>query len=82
MWVTTFIVIMQMGESLLQLCKWYFLQCIMCITVSVVIMQVTISVTAMWVAVSSNNFIFLSLEFLELELENIYSDNNNNYKWI
>ena len=29
MWVTVFIVIM---ESLLQLCRWYFLQCIMHMT--------------------------------------------------
>ena len=41
MWVTIFIVIMQMGESLLPLCWWYFLQCIMNMTVSIVIMQVT-----------------------------------------
>ena len=39
MWVTIFIVIMQM-ESLLQLCRWHFLQCIMHMTVSIVIMQV------------------------------------------
>ena len=61
MWVTIFIVLMHVGESLLQLCRWYFLQCIMHITVSIVIMQVTVSVKAMQVTVSSNNFVFLSL---------------------
>ena len=61
MWGTIFIVIMHVGESLLQLCRWYFLQCTMHITVSIVIMQVTVSVKAMLVTVSSNNFIFLSL---------------------
>ena len=40
MWVTIFIVIMQMGVSV-QLCRWYFLQCIMHMAVSIVIMQVT-----------------------------------------
>ena len=38
MWVTIFIVIMHVGQSLLQLCRWYFLQCTMHITVSIVIM--------------------------------------------
>ena len=38
-WMT--VSIMQMGLSLLQLCWWYFLQCIMHITVSIAIMQVT-----------------------------------------
>ena len=46
MWVTIFIVIMQM-ESLLQLCRWYFLQCIMHMTVSVVIMQGSLSFIVM-----------------------------------
>ena len=49
------------GEGLLQLCRWYFLQCIRHMTVSIVIMQVTVLVIAMLVTVSSNNFIFLSL---------------------
>ena len=44
-----------------KLCRWYFLQCIMHITVSIVIMQVTVSVIAMQETVSSNNFIFFSL---------------------
>ena len=39
----------------------YFLQCIMHMTISVVIMQVTVSVVAIYVAVSSNNFIFICL---------------------
>ena len=47
MWVTIFIVIMLMGESLLQLCRWYFLQYIMHMIVSIVIMQVTLSFIAM-----------------------------------
>ena len=41
MWVTIFIVIVQ-RESLLQLCRWYFLQWIMHMTVSIVIMQVAL----------------------------------------
>ena len=41
MWVTIFIEIIQVGESLLQSCRWYFLQCIMHMTISIVIMQVT-----------------------------------------
>ena len=41
MWVSIFIVIVQ-RESLLQLCRWYFLQRIMHVIVSVVIMQVTL----------------------------------------
>ena len=55
MWVTVFI------ESLLQSYRWYFLQCIMHMTSSIVIMQVTVSVVAMYVTWSSSNFIFLSL---------------------
>ena len=39
----------------------YFLQCIMHMTISIVIMHVTVSVVAMYVTVSSSNFIFLSL---------------------
>ena len=49
------------GGILLLLCKWYFLQCIMHMTVTIIIMQVTVSVIAMQDTVSSNNFIFLSL---------------------
>ena len=45
---------------MLQLCRWYFLQCIIHMTVSIVIMQLTVSVVAMYVTVSSSNFIFLS----------------------
>ena len=37
--MTIFIIIMQ---SLLQLCGWYFLQCIMHMTVSIAIMRVTL----------------------------------------
>ena len=37
------------------------LQCIMYMTISIVIMQVTASVEAMYLTVSSSNFIFLSL---------------------
>ena len=40
-------------ESLLQLCRWDFLQCIMHMTVSIVIIQVTLSFTTMYVTVSS-----------------------------
>ena len=39
----------------------YFLQCIMHMTISIVIMHVTVSVVATHVTVSSSNFIFLSL---------------------
>ena len=58
MWVTIFIEIMQ---SLLPLCRWYFLQCIMYMIISIVTIHVTISVAAMYVTVSSANFTFLSL---------------------
>ena len=37
------------------------LQCIMYMTITIVIMQVTVSVEAMYLTVSSSNFIFLSL---------------------
>ena len=53
MWVTFFIDIMQV-ESLLPLYRWYFLQCIMHITISIVIMQVAVPVVA--VCVTTNNF--------------------------
>ena len=46
MWANIFIVIMQV-ESGLQLCKWYFLQCIMHMTVSIQIMQMTVFIIAM-----------------------------------
>ena len=39
----------------------FFLQCIIHMTVSSVIMQVTVSVVAIYVTVSSSNFRFLSL---------------------
>ena len=41
MWVTIFIELC-MWESLLQSCRWYFLQWIMHMTVSIVTMQVTL----------------------------------------
>ena len=41
-------------------CRYYFLQSIMQLTISIVVIQVTISV-AMYVTVSSSKFIFLSL---------------------
>ena len=37
----------QIWEFLLQLCRWYFLQCIMHMTVSVVLMQASLSFIAM-----------------------------------
>ena len=46
MWVTIFIVITQVGP-LLQLCRQHFLQCIIHMTVSILIMQVNVSVVAM-----------------------------------
>ena len=49
------------GEYLLQSFRWYFLKCIMYMTISIVIMQMTVSVVAMYVTVSSSSFIFLSL---------------------
>ena len=61
MWGTIFIEIMQVGVSVLQLCRWYFLQCIMCMAIFIVIMQVAVSIAAMYVTPSSSNFIFLSL---------------------
>ena len=42
MWVVIFVLIMQIREFLLQLCRWYFLQFIMHITVSIVIMQASL----------------------------------------
>ena len=45
----------------MQSCRWYFLQCIMHMTISIVIMQVVVSVVAMYVTASSSKFIFLSL---------------------
>ena len=45
----------------MQSCRWYFLQCIMHMTISLVIMQVAVSIVAMHVTASSSNFIFLSL---------------------
>ena len=39
----------------------YFLECIMHMTISIVIMHVTVSVVAIYVTVSSSNFIFLCL---------------------
>ena len=46
------------GSPWLPLCRWYFLQCIMHMTISIVIVQVAVSVVAMYVTVSSNNFYF------------------------
>ena len=46
MWVTTFVVIMQTGVSVGIMQVWYFLQCIMHVNVSVVIMQVSLSFIA------------------------------------
>ena len=46
---------------MLQLCRCYFLQCIVHMTVSIVIRQLTVSVVAMYVTVPSSNFTFLSL---------------------
>ena len=59
MWVTFFIEIMQVGVS--ETIMLYFLQCIMHMTISTVIMQVAVSVVAMYATASSSNFIFLSL---------------------
>ena len=60
MWVTIFLEIMQ-GVSLLQSCRCYFLQCIMHMTISIIIMLVAVSVVVMYVTASSSNFIFYSL---------------------
>ena len=60
MWVTIFLKLCT-WESLLQSCWWYFLQCIMHMTISIVIMQVTVSVEAMYVTVLCSNFIFFYL---------------------
>ena len=48
-------------ESLLRSCRWYFLHCIMHMTISIVVMQVDVSIVAIYVTVSSGNFIVLSL---------------------
>ena len=62
MWVTIFTEIMQVGVmQVLQSCKWYFLHCIMHMTISILIMQVSVSFVAMYVTASSSKFIFLSL---------------------
>ena len=45
MWMTIFYC--NYTESLLQLCRWYFLQCIMHMNVSIAIMQVTLAFIAM-----------------------------------
>ena len=63
MWVTVFLKLCT-WESLLQSCKWYFLQCIKHMTISVLIMQVPVSIVAMHVTASSSNFIFLSLTYI------------------
>ena len=62
MWVTVFIEIMQVGVSvaIMQVVS-YFLQCIMHMPFSIVIMQVAVSVVAMYVTASSSNFMFISL---------------------
>ena len=60
MWVTIFWKLCR-GVSLLQSCKCYFLQCIMHMTISIIIMLVAVSVVVMYVTVSSSNFIFYSL---------------------
>ena len=49
------------GKFLFQLYGWYFLQCIMHMTVSIVIVRVILSFIVIQVTVSSYNFIFLSL---------------------
>ena len=56
----TFTVIMQMGVSV-AIMQVVFLQNIMYMTFSILIIQVALSFAAMQVTVSSNNFIFLSL---------------------
>ena len=43
MWGKIFVVIMQVGVSV-KLCKWYFLQCIMYMTVSIVLIQASVSI--------------------------------------
>ena len=60
MWVTIFLKLCR-WESLLQSHRWYFLQCIMHMTISIVIIQVAVFVVAMYVTASSSKFIFLSL---------------------
>ena len=59
-WVTILLKLYTWG-SLLQSCRQYFLQCILHIFISIVIIQVTVSIVAMYVTVLSTNFIFLSL---------------------
>ena len=59
-WVTIFLK-SYAHRSVLQSCKWHLLQCIMHMTVSIVIMQVTVFVEAMYVTVLCSNFIFLYL---------------------
>ena len=47
MWLTIFVVIMQMGVSVAIMQLVFFLQCIMLMTVSIVIMQASLSFIAM-----------------------------------
>ena len=47
MWLIIFVVIMQMGVSVAIICRWCFLQWIMDMTVSIVIMQTSLSFIAM-----------------------------------
>ena len=62
MWVTILLKFCRWESvAIMQSCRWYFLQCIMYMTISIVIMHVAVSVLAMYVTASSSNFIFLSL---------------------
>ena len=40
--------------------RWFFLQCIMHMTIFIIIMQVAVSAVAMYVTASSSNFVLIS----------------------
>ena len=55
------------------------MQCIMHMTISIVIMQVTVSVVAMYVTVSSIKFIFLSLIPIFRKIDQKTSEGRRHY---
>ena len=47
MWVSIFNEILQLGVTVAVMRRWCFFQCIMHVTISIVIMEVTVSIVAM-----------------------------------
>ena len=66
--MTIFVEIMQLGVYYAggNHADLYFVQCIMHMTISMVIMQVAVSIAAMYVTASSSNFVFLPLTDIHL----------------